>query len=81
MKLKLSASGVAMLGGKATARVQRRRLEVKTIEVETRMATYGWFVLLTDHQQQATHNGANCGRRATHKQHTHIKTPETQLMI
>ena len=70
-----------MLGGKATARVQRRRLEVKTIKVETRMATYGWFVQLTDHQQQDTHNGANCGRRAKHEQHTHIKTPETQLMI
>ena len=49
-----------MLGHKATARVHRRRLEVKTIEVETRMATYGWFVQLTDRQQQAAHNGANC---------------------
>ena len=45
------------------------------------MGTYGWFVQLTDRQQQAAHNGTNCGRSATHKRHTHIKTPETQLMI
>ena len=60
---------------KAAARVQCRRPEAKTTEVEARMATYLWFVQLrtTDLQQQAVHNCVNCGWKLRHLSKGHAQ--------
>ena len=47
---------------RATARVQHPGPGVKTTEVKARMATYFWFVLLTDHQQRAAHRRYKYGQ-------------------